>query len=77
MDTNPPPLCTFKKIGALLATMLLSLSMIGGASAAETVEQASEQSDLVAWIVMVVSAVVILAFVCIVGRKRNRKRYKR
>lgn len=74
MDITPPPLRMMKKFGALFAALLLCLPLIPGASAAETAEQAAEQSDPMAWIVMTVSTVVILAFLCIVGRKRNRKR---
>ena len=74
MDTTPPPLRITKKIGALFAALLLCLPLIPGASAAESVEQAAEQSNPMAWIVMAVSTAVILVFLCIVGRKRNRKR---
>ncbi len=81
MDTNPPPLCglqlKLKKIGALFTGLLFSLAMMPAAFAEETGETAAESSDPMAWIVMAVSAAVILAFLCIVGRKRNRKRYKK
>lgn len=81
MDTNPPPLCklqlTFKKIGALLTALLFSLAMVPAAFAAETAASAAESSGSMAWIVMAVSTAVILAFLCIVGRKRNRRRYKK
>ncbi len=81
MDTNPPPLCrlklTVRKIGALLTALLFSLAMMPAAFAAETAAPAAEASDSVAWIVMAVSAAVILAFLCIVGRKRNRKKYRK
>lgn len=78
MDTNPPPLCkrkfTFKKIGAFLTALLLSLAMVPAAFAAETEAPAAESSGPMAWIVMAVSTAVILVFLCIVGRKRSRKR---